>query len=292
MDTCQEKKRSFPVFEFISFLVLLLYAVSLFVPLLWSLMSSFKGKIDFLKNSLGFPLEFVNNYDGIFDRFIVPVPDANGVNTDIGFGTMLLNSVWYAVGTSFVSTCVAFLVAYVVARFKFKFCDVIYTIVILQMIIPTVGTLPSELRIANALHLYDTPYGILFMKSYVTGLYFLSFYGALRVIPKDYEEAAQLDGAGNFTVMLNIITPMVSGVFTTVLLLTFITYWNDYQTPLIYIPSYPTLAYGLWHYINVDSSGNVPMKLSGCMIMAVPLFILFILFQDKLMGNVSVGGLK
>ena len=85
---------------------------------------------------------------------------------------------------------------------------------------------------------------------------------------------------------------MVTGVFTTVLLLTFITYWNDYQTPLIYIPSYPTLAYGLWYYINVISTGSVPMKLSGCMVMAVPLFVLFIVFQNKLMGNVSVGGLK
>ena len=294
MNTSQvkAKKRSFPVFEFISFLVLFLYAVSLFIPLLWSLMSSFKGRFDFLKNAFSFPIEFVNNYEGIFDRFVVPVSLLDGTSIDVGFIQMLGNSAWYAIGSAFISTTVAFMVAYVVARFKFKFCEVIYTVVILQMIIPTVGTLPSELRIANELGLYDTPYGILFMKSYVTGLYFLSFYGALRVIPRDYEEAAQLDGAGNLTVMVRIITPMVSGVFTTVLLLTFITFWNDYQTPLIYIPSYPTLAYGLWHYINVDSTGSVPMKLSGCMVMAVPLFVLFIAFQNKLMGNVSVGGLK
>lgn len=292
MSTYKKKKRSFPVFEFISFLVLLLYAVSLLIPLLWSLMSSFKGRFDFMKNKLGFPVEFVNNYDGIFDRFVVPVSQPEGGSVPVGFGLMLLNSIWYAGGAAFISTCVSFLVAYVVARFKFKFCNVIYMVVILQMIIPTVGTLPSELRIANALKLYDTPYGILFMKSYVTGLYFLSFYAALRVIPRDYEEAAQLDGASNFGIMLKIITPMVTGVFTTVLLLTFITFWNDYQTPLIYVPSYPTLAYGLWHYINVDSSGSVPMKLSGCMMMAVPLFILFIAFQNKLMGNISVGGLK
>lgn len=292
MSTCEEKKRSFPVFEFISFLVLFIYAASLLVPLLWSLMSSFKGNIDYLKNAFGFPTAFVNNYKDVFDRFVVPIQNEEGIMVDIPFGTMVFNSVWYAIGTSFVSTCVSFLVAYVVARFQFKFCEVIYTIVILQMIIPTVGTLPSELRIANALQLYDTPYGILFMKSYVTGLYFLSFYAALRVIPRDYEEAAQLDGAGNLTVMLNIIVPMISGVFTTVLLLTFITFWNDYQTPLIYMPSYPTLAYGLWHFINVQSTGSVPMKLSGCMVMAVPLFIIFILFQEKLMGNVSLGGLK
>ena len=292
MNIVQKKKRNFPIFELISFLVLFLYAASLLIPLLWSLMSSFKGRFDFLKNSFGFPKEFVNNYEGIFKRFVVPISTEDGLSKKIGFGEMLLNSCWYAIGASFISTCVAFMVAYVVARFRFKFCNVIYTIVILQMIIPMVGTLPSELRIANALGFYDTPYGILFMKSYVTGLYFLAFYAGLRVIPRDYEEAAQLDGAGNLTVMLRIITPMVTGVFTTVLLLTFITYWNDYQTPLIYMPSYPPLAYGLWHYINVDSTGSVPMKLSGCMMMAVPLFAIFIAFQKKLMVNVSVGGLK
>ena len=288
----KEKRRGFPVFEVVSFLVLFAYAVSLLLPLLWSLMSSFKGNIDYLKDSFGFPTKFVNNYKDVFDRFIVPIQNTDGTTRDAKFGEMVLNSAWYAFGTSFVSTCVSFLVAYVVARFKFKFCNVIYTIVILQMIIPTVGTLPSELRISNALGLYDTPYGMLFMKSYVTGLYFLSFYAALRVIPRDYEEAAHLDGAGNFVVMLRIMIPMISGVFTTVLLLTFITFWNDYQTPLIYMPSYPTLAFGLWHYINVDSKGSVPMKLSGCMLMAVPLFIIFIAFQKKLMGNVSLGGLK
>ena len=143
--------------------------------------------------------------------------------------------------------------------------------------------------------MYNTVYGMLFMKSYVTGLYFLSFYAALRVIPKDYMEAAYLDGAGNFRVMFRIMLPMASGVFFTILLLSFIQFWNDYQTPLIYMPSYPTLAYGLYYYVNGSyeaETSSVPMQLGGCMLMAIPLFAIFIAFQKKLLGGVSLGGLK
>lgn len=289
-------KKYLPIFEIISFTILFLYALSLLVPMLWSLMTSFKTNDDFTYYPLDWPSIFQwENYITVFDYFYAPSKQEYGEDILVGAGIMLLNSTWYALGTSLVSTFVAFLVGYVVARFHFKFCGVIYTVVILQMIIPTVGTLPSELRIAQSLGLYNTVYGMLFMKSYVTGLYFLSFYAALRVIPKDFAEAAHLDGANNFHVMFKIMLPMASGVFFTILLLSFIQFWNDYQTPLIYMPTFPTLAYGLYHFVNASyeaETSSVPMQLGACMLMAVPLFTIFIVFQDKLLGGVSLGGLK
>lgn len=296
VQTETKKAKYIPVFEILSFVVLLAYAVSLVFPILWSLMTSFKSNSDYLFHPMEWPAQFkFDNYATVFKNFVAPVNPDEGAQTFVGIEVMLLNSVWYALGTSLVSTFVSFLVGYVVARFQFKFCEVIYTIVILQMIIPTVGTLPSELAIAQSLNLYDTVHGMLFMKSYVTGLYFLSFYAALRVIPKDYAEAAYLDGADNFHVMFKIMLPMASGVFFTIILLSFITFWNDYQTPMVYMPSFPTLAYGLWYYIDGSynaATSSVPMKLGGCMLMAIPLFVIFIAFQDKLLGNVSLGGLK
>lgn len=291
------QKKQISVFSIISFIFLFAYAISLIFPLLWSLMTSFKDYYnDYLVNSFGWPKKFVfENYITIFQHFIAPMETADGLEVEVGMGVMLLNSIWYSLGTAIVSTITSFLVGYVVARFRFKFCEIIYTVIILQMIIPTVGTLPSELRMAQSLGLYNTVYGMLFMKSYVTGLYFLSFYAALRVIPKDFAEAAYLDGAGNFRVMVSIMLPMASGVFSTVLLLNFIAFWNDYQTPMIYMPSFPTLAYGLWYYVNGSydlETSTVPMKLGGCMLMAMPLLIIFIIFQKKLLGNVSIGGLK
>ena len=290
----KKKTKNFPIFMTLAFLILALYAISLFVPLLWSLMTSFKGS-EFDNNNFGWPKEdLVNNYKGIFTKFQAVIPNPNGGELNVNIGGMIFNSIWYAVGAAIISTAVAYMVAYVVARFNFKFCNVIYMVIILQMIIPTVGTFPSEYRIANQLRLYNTPYGILFMKSYVTGLYFLAFYAALRVIPRDYEEAAQLDGCGNFGIMFRIIIPMTTGVISTVFLLVFIAFWNDYQTPLLYMPSYATLSYGLYQYVNESMIEDVtkPEELAASMVLAVPLFILFIIFQKKLLGRVSLGGLK
>ena len=289
-----KKIKNFPVFMTLAFLILALYAISLLAPLCWSLMTSFKGS-EFDNDNFGWPTEFVNNYKDIFTKFKAAIPNPKGGSSlHVNVVGMLSNSLWYAIGAAIISTTVSYMVAYVVARFKFKFCNVIYMVIILQMIIPTVGTFPSEFRIANQLHLYNTPYGILFMKSYVTGLYFLAFYAALRVIPRDYEEAAQLDGCGNFGIMFRIIIPMTTGVISTVFLLVFIAFWNDYQTPLLYMPSYATLSYGLYQYVNESMIEDVtkPEELAASMVLAVPLFILFIIFQKKLLGRVSLGGLK
>ena len=296
MRNSKEKRTSVPVFEIVSFVVLLAYAISLALPLVWSFFTSFKGRIDYRLNPVGLPKEWEFLYDDVLKQFRAPITK-NNITTEggAGLGIMFGNSIWYAIGTSVVSTTVSFLVGYIVARFRFKICDAIYTVVILQMIIPTVGTLPSEIAIAQGLGLYNTIHGMLFMKSYVTGLYFLSFYAALRVIPRDYEEAAYLDGAGNFRVMLNIMLPMASGVCATVFLLNFIGFWNDYQTPMVYMPGYPTLAYGLFYLCNVprnDIDSSVPMQLAGCMLMAIPLLMLFMACHKKLLGNVSLGGLK
>ena len=296
MRNSKEKRTSVPVFEIVSFVVLLAYAISLALPLVWSFFTSFKGRIDYRLNPVGLPKEWEFLYDDVLKQFRAPITK-NNITTEggAGLGIMFGNSIWYAIGTSVVSTTVSFLVGYIVARFRFKICDAIYTVVILQMIIPTVGTLPSEIAIAQGLGLYNTIHGMLFMKSYVTGLYFLSFYAALRVIPRDYEEAAYLDGAGNLRVMFNIMLPMTSGVFGTIFLLNFIGFWNDYQTPMVYMPGYPTLAYGLFYLCNVprnDIDSSVPMQLAGCMLMAIPLLGLFMACHKKLLGNVSLGGLK
>ncbi|PWM75293.1 MAG: hypothetical protein DBX59_02370 [Bacillota bacterium] len=286
-------KRKFKIsaLGIVSFVVLAVYGVSLCVPLVWAFITSFKDNLDYLTNAFGLPQQWVNNYAAVFRYFSVPVNE----QTTVGIPNMLVTSVLYALGSAVFATAASLFVAYVVARFRFKFCSVIYTIIIVQMIIPIVGSLPSEIRMAKLLGIYDSILGIYFMKTYVTGLYFLLFLAALKVIPKDFSEAAYMDGAGNLTVMFRIMFPIVSGSISTVVLLNFITFWNDYQTPLMYMPSHPTLAYGLFYYVNgsfEQETSTVPMRLAGCMLMAIPLFLIFICFQKKLLNKVSAGGLK
>ena len=107
-------------------------------------------------------------------------------------------------------------------------------------------------------------------------------------------EAAKIDGANNLSILVQIMLPLVFNTFMLIILINFITFWNDYYTPLIYLKSYPTLAYGLqefWLLTKQDTASST-VKLAACMIVFVPIFVLFIFFSDKLIGNISMGGIK
>ena len=88
---------------------------------------------------------------------------------------------------------------------------------------------------------------------------------------------------------------MAGKIAGTIMLIQFISHWNDYNVPLLYLPTKPTLAYGVFHMVIINSSGplsKVPIKVAGCMVLAIPILIIFIILKDKLMGNISLGGLK
>lgn len=99
---------------------------------------------------------------------------------------------------------------------------------------------------------------------------------------------------GKFHRIFRIYLPLVRNLFFTVMLLQGIYFWNDFQTPLLYLPTYPTLAYWLYRFTEntkVELS-FVPVKAAGAMLLVVPIFILFAAFNKKMMGNLSLGGLK
>ena len=80
----------------------------------------------------------------------------------------------------------------------------------------------------------------------------------------------------------------------TIMLIKFIEFWNDYQTPVLFMPTHPTLAYGVFtmSHSTDQKLSNDPARLASCMILAIPLLILFIAFRNKILGNVSMGGVK
>ena len=87
--------------------------------------------------------------------------------------------------------------------------------------------------------------------------------------------------------------------FFTVFLLQFIQTWNDYQTPLLYYPNHPTLAYAVFRMTNNTGGADkgmeyqgIPQRVAGCMVLAIPIFVIFVAFNKLLMGNLTTGGLK
>jgi ABC-type glycerol-3-phosphate transport system permease component len=74
----------------------------------------------------------------------------------------------------------------------------------------------------------------------------------------------------------------------------FITNWNDYMTMVIWLPSYPSLAYGMYKFSTNSSTGASwpPIQISGCMILMIPILAIFIALKDKIIGNITIGTLK
>ena len=72
------------------------------------------------------------------------------------------------------------------------------------------------------------------------------------------------------------------------------TFWNDYQMPLIYLPSHPTVAHGMYHMATttINKLSYVPMRMAGAMELLIPILILFLFTHKRLLGNLTVGGIK
>lgn len=290
-----QKRKTLPIFALITLVVLIVYMISLILPMIWLCYSSFKGVVDFQIDSV-FPSLSLNfeSYAMAFENFFMPVSDGKGGTQIIGYEGMMFYSVFYSLGCALIQTAVICVTAYTTSRFNFAFDKVIYNIVIITMILPIVGSLPSELRMAKLFGLYNKIYGMFVMKAHFLSMYYLVFHAMFRGIPKDYDEAAYIDGADNFTIFFKIILPLASGTFLTVALINFINYWNDYTTPLVYMPDYPTIAYGLYYFVQspTPSRAHKSVKLAACMLVFIPNFAIFLIFRNKLIGNISMGGLK
>ena len=197
-------------------------------------------------------------------------------------------------GGAFVSALVPCFVAYVVAKFKNFVSKILYTIVIVTMIVPIIGNQPAMIKVMMTLNIYDTIFGAWILRANFLGMYFLIFVSAFKALSDNYMEAAYIDGASEWRVLLTIMFPLVKTIFFTVMLIQFVDCWNDYGIPLLYIPSHPTIAYGVYRMSNTVVTGlsSPPMKMAACAIMVIPTVTLFIIFKDKLMGNLSMGGIK
>lgn len=291
-----KRKDSFSAFYLILFLILALYVFILLFLFGWGFLNSFKGDYDdgfgYSFNTTALPKVWhFSNYTDVLTKLQV---------TKDGFKfslfDMLINTLLYTFGTAFVSTLVPCVVAYLIATYdKFFFSKITYSFVIVTMILPIIGAAPSTIEVLRLLNYYDSVVGMwLYNFNFLVGIHFLIFYDAFKGVSKTYKEAAEIDGASQFRTMVSVMLPLVKTIFITVFILRFIAYWNDYQTPILYMPHKPTIAYGIFEFFfqsdNVYSI--VPMKLTGAFIVAIPIIILFLMCHKKIMRNVTVGGIK
>lgn len=290
-------KEKLSVFHSIPLILLIIYTALMVFMVLWAFMTAMKAQSDFRTNYVGLPKDWVfSNFVTAF-KFTVPVyRDVNGatVSRGVAMPEQFLYSILYAGGGAILQAIVPCVVAYMTSKFDYTFSKIVNVFVVVAMVIPVVGQQPSELQLMRTLGLYDNIVGTWVQKCHFLGMYYLVFYAAFKSVPNDFSEAAYIDGASELRVMVSIMLPLVSTTIFTVGLIKFIEFWNDYQTPLLFIPSYPTIAHGIFRLsVSTDArNATIPVRLAGCFIMAIPMAVLFGIFRNRIIGNLSMGGVK
>ena len=291
-------KRNNKVFAIISSIVLGVVVFFYLFILGWAFIASFKSAMDLQYNPLSFPSKKAyggwhpENFIIAFKIMNVQIADPAGT-IYVYAPEMLFNSVIYSVGSVFMGLFMTALVAYCCAKYDYKICKIIYATVIVVMILPIVGSLPSSVQMSRKLGLYDHLYGTIIQNMGFCNINFLIFYAAFKSVPNTYAEAAYMDGASQWKVYFVIMFPLVKASMLSVGLLQFISFWNDFSNPMIFLPTHPVIAYGLQSFQNSrHSMATDPVKLAASFITCIPVMVLFICFRKKIMSNITFGGLK
>lgn len=237
-------------------------------------------------------------YAGLFNK--------TSVNVQI-VGNLLSSSCYsilYALVSALVAAFVPMFMGYLCAKYQNKASAFIYAMVLFVMATPIVGSQPSLVNLMRSLRLYDTFIGNWLTKASFTNMYFLIYYAYFRGLSSSFDEAAEIDGASQLAVMFKICMPLASSIFWTIVLMLFVAFWNDYTTPMLLLPSKPTLSYLVYYKTTYDPSvagengstiftfQTAGRKMAVLMVFAIPIIAIFAIFNKQLMSNLTMGGVK
>ncbi len=276
------------------YVVLLALAISIIVPVAWVFMASIKENSEFYGNPWSVP-------KGVyFQNFIDAFEKAN-------MGQYMLNSALVTALALIMLLVVALPASYVLARYRFRFSkffnmmfmaglfiNVNYIVVPIFLMFVDADTVLRKIGLKDGFFLDN-----LFVLALVYAatalpftIYLLS--GFFITIPRDYEEAAHVDGAGYFRTMIQIMMPMALPSIVTVILFNFLSFWNEYIIAMTLLtgPS-KTLPVGLMQLTQAQrAAANYGQLYAGLVIVMLPTLILYIMVQKKLTQGMSLGGLK
>ena len=267
-------------------------------------------KMNTPKNPIYFPHPFYN-----FEKVIAKIPAEEGEpiikyyagfnlddlmpkykeNQNTSFFKIVFQSFFYAIAGSVIIAIVPAVVGYLAAKYPYKFSSVLYAITITTMVLPIVGSDPSRIRLMCQLYLFDTMIGDFIVNFTFTNVYFLVFYAYYQGMSGTYSEAAEIDGASQLRTLVSIILPLAVKMMGTVILIFFINRWNSYNWQMLYMPNIWMIAFRVYVITSVNPqtlNNSTPTVIAAAMILAIPMIILFVIFKDKIIGNVSMGGLK
>jgi ABC-type glycerol-3-phosphate transport system permease component len=204
------------------------------------------------------------------------------------FNRYLLNSVLYAVSSTFISVMVSAMAGYVLARYKFPGSRFLQLLILAMLFLPTATSILPVFDLMQKLGILNTPFAVILALSGGVGFSSVLFQGYFRNIPQDLYDAAMVDGASFFQ-QFRLVLPLARPIIATSVILGFNSAWQDYFTPLVFTlgrPELRTLSVGLRAFTGqytVDISGFA----AATTISMVPIIIVFVLFQRQFVNGLA-----
>ncbi len=209
------------------------------------------------------------------------------------FGRLLLNSVIFAGGVTICALVFDSLAAYALARIDFRGRQILLVAIIATLMIPFQATLIPVYQLVADLGWVNTYQGLILPRAAdAFGIFFLrQFFLAL---PRDLDNAARLDGAGEFRIFRSIVLPNAVPALLTLGVFTFVNNWNDLLWPLVFTTQAEmgTVTSGLT--LLTGPGGIVPqgVMMAGSLIAVLPLVIIYLIVQRRFIENIATTGLK
>lgn len=184
--------------------------------------------------------------------------------------------------------------SYPLSRFKFKLNKPIYAIIVACMSVPIHVTLLPIFLMTTKVGLYDSIWALIgpyvAFNLPVSVFILVSF---MQAIPKELEEAAEMDGCSKYKIFFHVMLPLVKPGLATLAIYNGVSIWNEFSFALVLTQSLPnrTLPLAIWEYQG-QYTMNVPMIMAVLTISMLPMIIAFIFGQDKLIKGMMAGAVK
>jgi raffinose/stachyose/melibiose transport system permease protein len=261
--------------------LLTLYGILTLYPLFWLFISAFKTNAEFLNRPFSLPLSWqVGNF--------VRAWESSKMGTAFG------NSVIVSMASLIVTLFISALASFVLARLQFRFKGWILGFFVIGMLIPIHSTLVPLFILMKQISLLNTYWALILPYTAFalpTAIFVLTAY--LTSVPKEIEEAAFIDGTGLWGVFLRVMLPISLPALSTVTILSFLHFWNDFSFALVFISksSLKTLPLSIATFADGFQT-DYSLTLAAMSIAVIPTIIVYLLFQEQVMKGMTAGAVK
>ncbi|MET4923089.1 carbohydrate ABC transporter permease [Streptomyces sp. PSRA5] len=259
-----------------------LYAALLVVPLYYLLVSAFKTNDQIFGSPFSLPASLSwHNFGEAF--------------SSADLGTAIVNSVLVTVLALVLTLALAIPAAFAIARSEGRLGAFVERVFSLGFLVPTFAALFPTFLLAAATGLFHTRmFMVLFLPATAMPLSVVILVQFMRTIPHEMEEAARLDGASTFAVLRHIYTPMCMPGIATILLLNFLTFWNEYLYSLVIVgpdPEQRTVQVALPTLKSLTGT-DYGILTAGTVLTLVPVWVVYTVLQKRMQQALVSGAVK